>query len=131
MDVTAEAGALFGNDPRHEGVVLLHDLTNGNTARQAIKHPTDAIVGKSMYIYIFPLAMSTYDELGPGVYTLIKELAIRREDKRSEFHSEKSEKSWRLVKGRGAEMACLKLRLFFVLQQALPFSTRHPSEDKG
>ena len=58
--------------------------------------------------------MSTCGEVGSDVHALIKELAIRRAEHRSETHSNK-----------GTEVARLRRRFSFVLQQALSFRTRH------
>ena len=64
--------------------------------------------------------MSTSGEVGPDVHALIKELAIRRAKNSSEVHSEESR---RLAEG--TEIARLRRRFSFVLQQALSFRTRH------
>ena len=105
--MTTEAGALFGDDPRHKGKALLLDLTIVNpcvssnlegAARQTGKHLADAAERKiNKYRGSFPatysllsLAMSTCGELGPDVHTLIKELAHRRVYYSSELHSEES-----------------------------------------
>ena len=69
---------------------------------------------------LLPLAMSTSGEVGPDVHALIKELAIRRAKNSSEVHSEEPR---RLAEG--TEIAHLRLRFSFVLQQALSFRTRH------
>ena len=62
----------------------------------------------------------THTELGPDVHALVKELAHRRVTYGSELHSEES---WRLAEG--TEVARLRRRFSFVLQQALSFRTRH------
>ena len=103
MDVITEAGALFGNDPRHKGKALILDLAIVNTcvssnpegaARQTGKHLADAVERKknkyrgsfpATYSFL-PLAMSTCGELGPDVHALIKELAHRRVNYSSELH---------------------------------------------
>ena len=64
--------------------------------------------------------MSRCGEVGSDVHALIKELAIRRVDQRSEIHSNESQHL-----AEGTEVARLWRRLFFVLQQALSFRTRH------
>ena len=63
--------------------------------------------------------MSTCGDVGSGVHALIKELAIRRVQHRSETSNE----SQHLAEG--TEVACLRRRFSFVLQQALSFRTRH------
>ena len=130
MDVTTEAGALFGSDPRHKGKALLLDLTIVNpcvssnlegAARQTGKHLADAVERKkNKYRGSFPatysplpLATSTCGELGPDVHALIKDLARRRVNYSSELYSEES---WRLAEG-----TRLRRRFSFVLQQAMPF----------
>ena len=60
------------------------------------------------------------DVIGSDVHALIKELAIRRVLHRSETYSNESQ---HLAKG--AEVARLRRRFSFVLQQALSFRTRH------
>ena len=64
--------------------------------------------------------MSTCGEVGSDVHALIKELAIRRVQNRSETHSNESQHL-----AEGTEVARLRRRFSFVLQQALPFRTRH------
>ena len=64
--------------------------------------------------------MSTCGEVGSDVHSLIKELAIRRVQDRSETHSNESQHL-----AEGTEVARLRRRFFFVLQQALSFRTRH------
>ena len=64
--------------------------------------------------------MSTCCEVGSDVHALIKELAMRRVEHRSETHSNESQ---HLVEG--TEVARLRRRFSFVLQQALSFRTRH------
>ena len=64
--------------------------------------------------------MSTCDEVGSDVHTLIKELAIRRVEHRSKTNSNEFH---HLVEG--VEVACLRRRFFFVLQQVLSFHSRH------
>ena len=68
-----------------------------------------------------PLAMSTCGEVGSDVHALIKELAIRRVQRvpTSGGYSE----SQHLAEG--TEVARLRPRFSFVLQQALSFRTRH------
>ena len=64
--------------------------------------------------------MSTCDEIGSDVYALIKELANRRVDHRSETNFNKLQQ---LVEG--TEVARLQRRFFFVLHEALSFRTRN------
>ena len=62
----------------------------------------------------------THTHVGSDVHALIKELAIRRVQHRSETYSNDSQ---HLAKG--AEVARLRGRFSFVLQQALSFRTCH------
>ena len=63
----------------------------------------------------------TCSEIGSGMHALIKELAIRRVEHRSEIHSNESQ---HLVEG--TQVARLRRRLsFVVLQQAPSSRTRH------
>ena len=64
--------------------------------------------------------MSTRGDVGSDVHALIKELAIRRVQHRSETYSNESQHL-----AEGAEVAHLRRRFSFVLQQALSFRTRH------
>ena len=64
--------------------------------------------------------MSTCGDVGSDVHALIKELTIRRVQHRSETYSNESQ---HLAKG--TEVARLRRRFSFVLQQALSFRTRH------
>ena len=64
--------------------------------------------------------MSTCGEVGSGVHALIKELTIRRVENRSGIHSNESQHL-----AEGTEVARLRRRFSFVLQQALLFRTRH------
>ena len=100
----------------------------GNAARHVGKHLTDAVEWKkNKYRGSFPatyslllLAMSTCGDVGSDVHTLIKELAIRRVQHRSETYSNESQHL-----AEGTEVARLRRRFSFVLQQALSFRTRH------
>ena len=67
-----------------------------------------------------PLAMSTCGEVGSDVHALMKELAIRRVKHRPETNSNESQHL-----AEGTEVARLRRRFSFVLQQALSFRTRH------
>ena len=64
--------------------------------------------------------MPTCGEVCSDVHALIKELAIRRVEHRSETHSNESQHL-----AEGAEVAHLRRRFSFVLQQELSFRTRH------
>ena len=64
--------------------------------------------------------MSTCGEVGSDLHALIKELAIRRAQHRSETHSNEYQHL-----AEGTEVARLRRRFSFVLQQALSFRTRH------
>ena len=64
--------------------------------------------------------MSTCGEVGSDVHVLIKELAIRRVQHRSETHSNESQHL-----AEGTEGARLRRRFSFVLQQKLLLRTRH------
>ena len=137
MDITTEAGALFNNHPRLKNKGLLLDITIvnpcvgsnlGNAARHVGKHLADAVErNKNKYrgsfpatYSLLPLAMSTCGEVGSDLHALIKELAIRRVQHRSETHSNESQHL-----AEGTEVARLRRRFSFVLQQALSFRTRH------
>ena len=108
MDITTEAGALFDNHSRLKSKALLLDITIvnpcagsnlGNAARHVGKHLDDAVdQKKNKYRGSFPatysplpLAMSTCGEVGSDVHALIKELAIRRVEHRSETYSNESQ----------------------------------------
>ena len=137
MDITTEAGALFDNHPRLKNKVLLLDITIvnpcagsnlGNAARHVGKHLADAVErtkdkyrGSFPATYsLLPLAMSTCGDVGSDVHALIKELAIRWVQHRSETYSNESQHL-----AEGTEVARLRRRFSFVLQQALSFRTRH------
>ena len=64
--------------------------------------------------------MSTCGEVGSDVHVLIKELAIRRVEHKSETHSNESQHL-----AEGTEVARLRRRFSNALQQALSFRTRH------
>ena len=136
MGITTEAGALFDNHPRLKNKPFLLDLiivnpcadsNLGNAARHVGKHLADAVERKknkyrgsfpATYSFL-PLAMSTCGEVGSDVHALIKELAIRRVERRSETHSNESHLA------EGTEVVRLRRRFSFVLQQALSFRMRH------
>ena len=137
MDIITEAGALFDNHPRLKNKALLFDITIvnpcagsnlGNAAHHVGKHLADAVERKknkyrgsfpATYSF-FPLAMSTCGDVGSDVHALIKELAIRRVQHRSERYSNVSQHL-----AEGTEVARLRRRFSFVLQQAFSFRTRH------
>ena len=137
MDITTEAGALIDNHPRHNNKALLLDITIvnpcagsnlGNAVRHVGKHLADAVERKKnkyrgsfpATYSLLPLAMSTCGDVGSDVHALIKELAIRRVQHRSETYSNDSQHL-----AEGTEVARLRRRFSFVLQQALSFRTRH------
>ena len=64
--------------------------------------------------------MSTCGDVGSDAHALIKELAIRRVQHRSKTYSNESQHL-----AEGIEVARLRRRFSFVLQQALSFRTRH------
>ena len=136
MDITTEAGALFGNHPRLKNKALLLDVTIvnsctgsnlGNAARHVGKKLADAVERKKnkyrgsfpATYSLLPLAMSTCGDVGSDVHALIKELAIRRVEHRSETYSNESQHL-----AEGTEVARLRRRFSFVLQQTLSFHTR-------
>ena len=136
-DITTEAGALFDNHPRLKNKALLLDITIvnpcaasnlGNAARHVGKHLADAVERKKnkyrgsfpTTYSLLPLAMSTCGDVGLDVHALIKELAIRRVQHRSETHSNESRHL-----AEGTNVARLRRRFSFVLQQALSFRTHH------
>ena len=129
MDITTEAGALFDNHPRHKNKALLLDITIvnpcagsnlGNAVRHVGKHLADAVERKKnkyrgsfpATYSLLPLAMSTCGDVGSDVHALIKELAIRRVQHRSETYSNDSQHL-----AEGTEVARLRRRFSFVLQQ--------------
>ena len=137
MDITTETGARFDNNPRHKNKALLLDITIinscagsnlGNATRHVGKHLADAVErkknkyrGSFPAIYsLLPLPMSTCGGVGSDVHALIKELATRRVQHRSETYFNDSQHL-----AEGTEVARLRRRFSFVLQQALSFRTRH------
>ena len=101
MDIVTKVGALFDNHPRRKNKALLLDITIvnpcassnlENEARHAENHIADSVeLKKNKYRGSFPatysiltLAMSTCGEVGSDVHALVKELAIRRVEDRSE-----------------------------------------------
>ena len=110
MDITTEAGELFDNRPRLKNKALLLDITIvdpcagsnlENVARHVGKHLADAVERKKnkyrgsfpATYSLLPLAMSTCGDVGSDVHALIKELAIRRVQQRSETYSRSSTSS--------------------------------------
>ena len=108
MDMITEAGTLFDNYPQRKTKGLVRSITIvnprassnlENTARHAGKKPRRrSRAEKNKYrgsfpgVYpLLPLAMSTYGKAGSDVHALIKELAIRRIEHRSEIPSKKSQ----------------------------------------
>ena len=127
MDTTTEAGVLFDNHPRLKNKALLLDITIvnpcagstlGNVARLAGKHLADTVERKKnkyrssfpATYSLLPLAMSTCGEVSSDLHALIKELAIRRVQHRSETHSNESQHL-----AEGTEVANLRRRFSFVL----------------
>ena len=137
MDITTEAGALFDNHPRLKNKALLLDITIvntcagsdlGNAARHVGKHLVDAFERKKnkyrgsfpANYFLLPLALSTCGDVGSDVHALIKELAIRWVQHRSETYLNEAQHL-----AEGTEIARLRRRFSFVLQQALSFRARH------
>ena len=93
-----------------------------------MKHLADAVERKKnkyrgsfpATFSLLPLTMSTCGEVGSDVHALIKELAIRRVQHRSETHPNESQHL-----AEGTEVARLRRRFSNVLQQLLSFRTRH------
>ena len=125
------------NHPRLKNKALLLDITIvnpcagsnlGNAARHVGKHLADAVERKKnkyrgsfpATYSLLPLAMSTCGDVGSDVHALIKELAIRRVQHRSATYSNESQHL-----AEGTEVARLRRRFSFILQQALSFRTRH------
>ena len=120
MNITTEARALFYNHPRLKNKALLLDITIVNSCATVERKKNKYRDSFPATYSLLPLAMSTCDELGSDVHALIKELAIRRVEHRSETHSNESQHL-----AEGTEVARLRWRFFFVLQQTLSFRTRH------
>ena len=137
MDITTEAGALFDNHPRFKKKALLIDITIvnpcagsnlGNVARHVGKHLADAAERKKnnyrgsfpATYSLLPLVMSTCGDVGSDVHAHIKELAIRWVQHRSETYFNEFQHL-----AEGTEVARLRRRFSFVLQQALSFRMRH------
>ena len=108
MDITAEAGSIFDNHPRHKNKARLLDITIfyscasfnlWNTERHAGKHLTDAVdQTKRKYqgsfpatYFLLPLGLSMSGEAGSHLHALTKEFTTRRVEHRSEIHSNESQ----------------------------------------
>ena len=99
-----------------------------NTAHDAGEQPADAVeLKKTKYAGSFPatysllpLVMLTCDAVGSDVHVLIKELAIRWVEHRSETRSDRSQHLVEVT-----EVVSLRRRFSFVSQQALSFRMRH------
>ena len=143
MDITTEAGALFDNHPRLKNKALLLDITIvnpcagsnlGNAARHVGKHLADAVERKkNKYRSSFPanysllqLAMSTCGDVGSDVHALIKELAIRRVQHRSETYSNDSQHL-----AEGTEVARLRRRFSFCFTAGTLIPHASPSLQTG
>ena len=137
MYITTEAGELLDNHPRCRNKALLLDLTIVNPCTSSNLENAACHSGKQLAISVerkknkyrgsfpanysfIPLAISTCVEVGSAVHTLIKELTLSRVEHTLEIHSNESQ---HLTEG--AEVARLRRRFFFVLQQTLSFCTRH------
>ena len=100
----------------------------GNAVRHVGKHLADAVERKKnkyrgsfpATYSLLPLAMSTCGDVGSDVHAFIKELAISRVQHRSDTYSNEYQHL-----AEGTEVARLRRRFSFVLQQALSFRTRH------
>ena len=126
MNITTEA-SLFDNKSRPTNKALLLDTTivnpcassNLENARHAGKHLADSVERKkSKYrglfpatYFLLPLIMSTCGELGSNVHSLMKKLAIRRVEHRSEIHSNEFQHL-----AQGTEVTRIRRRFSFVLQ---------------
>ena len=143
MDITTEAGALFDNHPRLKNKAHLLDITIvnpcagfnlGNAARHVGKHLADAVERKKNKYQgsfpatysLLPLAMSTCSDVGSDVHALIKELAIRRVQHRSETYSNESQ---HLAKG--IEGARLRRRFSFCFTAGILIPHASPSLQTG
>ena len=143
VGITTEAGALFDNHPRLKNKALLLDIiivnpcagsNLGNTARHVGKYLADAVERKKnkyrgsfpATYSLLPLAMSTCGKVGSDVHALIKELAIRRVQERSETHYNESQHL-----AEGTEVARYRRRFSFVLHQTLSCRMRHYLWRKG
>ena len=143
MDIATEVGVLFDNHPRLKTKALLLDIAIvnscagsnlGNVVRHVEKRLADEVERKKnkyrgsfpATYSLFPLAISTCGDVGSDVHALIKELAIRRVQHRSETPSNESRHL-----AEGTEVGRLRRRFSFDLQQALSFRTRHHLRRQG
>ena len=143
IDITMEAGALFDNHPRLKNKALLLDITivnpcAGSNLGNATCHagkPLDDTVERKKNKYrgsfpatysLLPLAMSTCGDVGSDVHALMKELAIRRVQHRSETYSNESQHL-----AEGTEVARLRRRFSFVLQRHSHSARVTISADRG
>ena len=108
-------------DVRIRRLWRLHHAVQENTSPTRLSGRKTSIGARSpLPTTSFPLDMSTCGEVGSDVYALIKELAIRPLEHRSEIHPNESRHL-----AEGIEVTRLRRQLSFVLQQALSFRTRH------
>ena len=143
MDITTEAGAFFDNHPQLKNKALLLDITIvnpcagsnlGNAARHVGKHLADAVERKKnkyrgsfpATYSLLPLAMSTCGDVGSDVHALIKELAIRRVQHRSETYSNESQHL-----AEGTEVARLRRRFSFCFTAGTLIPHASPSLQTG
>ena len=143
MDITTEAGAVFDNHPRLKNKALLLDITIvnpcagsnlGNAARHVGKHLADAVERKKnkyrgsfpATYSLLPLAISTRGDVGSDVHALIKELAIRRVQHRSETYSNESQHL-----AEGTEVARLRRRFSFCFTAGTLIPHTSPSLQTG
>ena len=130
-------GGTLRQPPPRKNKALLLDITIANPCaisnlENTVCHPgkyhTDAVKrennkyrGSFLVTYsLLPLAVSTCGEASSDAHVLIKELAIRWVEHRSCVHSNESRNL-----ASGTEVARLRRRLSYILQQALSFRTRH------
>ena len=102
-----------------------HTHTHTNTHTQHLADAVERKKNKSRGSFaatdsLLPLAMSTCGDVGSDVHALIKEFPIRRVQHRSETYYNESQHL-----AEGTEVARLRWRFSFVLQQALSSRTRH------
>ena len=104
--------------------VVMCNLINTHThthTHNAVERKKNKYRGSFPATYsLLPFAVSTCGDVGSDVYALTKELAIRRGQHRSETYSNDSQHL-----AEGTEVARLRRRFSFVLQQVLSFRTRH------
>ena len=132
-----EQNPLFDNHPRRKnkafllGITIVNPCAGSsleNAARHVERHLADAVEREknkhrgsfAATHSLLPLAMSTCGEVGSDVDALLKELAIRLVELRSDTHTNESQHL-----AEGTEVARLRRRFSFVLQQEHSFRTRH------